>query len=97
MSRKVKIVNENITMYYGGDHAIGKWMDVTDSRYAVNDKDEQGEGYVFETSQVFPFGNNLIGLKVEDFQELKTDKELEKLIIDKCDAFIKTLSDASIK
>lgn len=50
----------------GNDHAIGKFIDITDRRYAGCPDDEQGEGYILEWSQLFGFTTNLIGATPED-------------------------------
>lgn len=84
MSRNVRKVNDNITIVYGTDHAIGQFLDITDKRYAQSGFDEQGEGYVCEHSSMFPYDNSLIQL---DFDEPIT----KEIIIKACDEFIEKL------
>lgn len=83
MSRDVIKINENISIATGTDHAIGRFIDVMDKRYANSGKDYQGEGYVMEYSTMFKFGTNLIGLTEEDIP-LSNER-----IIEACDEFAK--------
>lgn len=91
MSRNTNNVNDHININHGTDHALGAWFDVTDARYAGTEQDRQGEGYVLEHSSSFGFTTNLIGLTVEDLQN-KTTADQNKIIIEKCNAFISTLN-----
>ena len=65
MSRIVKPLTEHITIIYGKDHSIGNFVDITDSRFANSKDDEQGEGYIFEWSQLFGASTNLPNLKID--------------------------------
>jgi len=94
MSRHRKIVTPSITIWYGEDHAIGKWLDITDERFAMSGKDEQGEGYVFEWSEKFPKGTNLINYQLPKGFKLTDDGEDSQFMADiiiKCNAFISYL------
>lgn len=84
MSRHVKKINDNIIVYYGNDHAIGNFLDICDKRYADSGQDEQGEGYVFEHSTMFPSDNTKV---IIDVDEPITDD----VIIKACNKFINTL------
>jgi hypothetical protein len=91
MSRHSKKLTEHITIWYGNDHAIGKWFDVHDSRAEDIDDDGMNEGYVYEWSQIFPKGTNLIGYEKPDIFELTDDDEMT-IIIQKCDEYINKLN-----
>ena len=49
------------------------------------------EGYVYEWSQIFPKGTNLIGYEKPDIFELTDDNEMT-IIIQKCDEYINKLN-----
>ena len=66
MSRYSQRVNEHTTFHIGSDHALGRFKDITDSRYAAHPSDQQGEGFVFEYSELFGIGTNLIGASHRD-------------------------------
>lgn len=89
MSRHAKKLTEHITVWYGNDHALGKWFDIHDSR--VEDIDESSEGYVYEYSQIFPEGTNLIGYKKPDNFAISDNKQMI-VIIRKCDEYINKLN-----
>jgi len=94
MSRNKKVLTANITIWYGNDHAIGKWLDITDDRFARSGKDEQGEGYVFEWSEMFPKGTNHINYQFPKGFMLTNDGEDSQQmaeIIQKCNEFINIL------
>ena len=82
MSRKVHNINQNISVAYGNDHALGKFIDIMDRRYAVSGKDEQGEGYLVEWCEAFKFSQNQIDITVEGLTD-------EATVIELCDKFIK--------
>lgn len=83
MSRHNLPFNEHTTIHSGSDHAIGRFIDIADSRYAGHISDVQGEGYVFEWSEMFGISTNLIGATEGDLKD-------RKKLIDKT-AFIKSL------
>jgi len=85
MSRTSKVITDNIVIHFGTDHAIGRFLDITDKRYAESGLDEQGEGYVFEHSDMFPSDNTKV---IIDMDEPLT----VPVIIQACDEFIKTLN-----
>lgn len=70
--------NSSIHIHYGTDHAIGKFLDITDDRFAGIDADDQGEGYVFEWSEMFGITINLIGAEIEDIDNQGKLIELTK-------------------
>jgi len=82
MSRKVFDLNENISIAYGSDHALGQFIDIMDKRYASSDKDEQGEGYLVEWCNLFGFSQNQIDITVEGLKD-------EATVIELCDEFVK--------
>ena len=86
MSRNTKIINDDITIYFGNDHAIGLFLDVSDNRYAKSGKDEEGEGYVFEYSEMFKTSINKIKATIEEVKN-------EKVLIKKCNEFIRSLKE----
>jgi len=90
MSRNSKNITPSITIWYGEDHAIGKWFDVTDNHFAMSGKDEQGEGYVFEWSELFPKGTNHINYQMPDNFNFDNEDHVTDLIM-KCNAFINIL------
>lgn len=66
---------------YGGDHALGSFLDITDDRFAGHPNDPQGEGYVFEVSSIFGISNNLIGAeKQETYKQEYLQPLVEKFI-----------------
>jgi len=86
MSRQWERVTDDITIYFGTDHALGLWLDITDKRYAVSEQDEQGEGYVYEYSQKFGVSTNLVELTMEEI-----DFHNRATVIEKCNLFINKL------
>jgi hypothetical protein len=56
------------TIIHGDDNTLGKFVDITDERYANSGLDEQGEGYLFEWSELFGTSTNLIGLDIKDIR-----------------------------
>ena len=84
MSRNIKQLNDTINIIQGSDHAIGYFIDITDSRYTKSGKDSQGEGYIMEWCQNFGFTNNKIGADVEDLAS-------EERIIELANNFTDTL------
>lgn len=74
----------DIHIIRGSDHAVGRFVQVADGRFAGSDKDEQGEGYVMDWDSLFGFSVNLIGATVDD---LYNDTKLRKL----SDIYAKTL------
>lgn len=87
MSRFRNIISKNITVYCGDDHALGKFYDVTDQRFADSGQDQQGEGYVFQSSHLFGIDLNRINATVEQIASL--DKTI---ISELCNNFIKTIN-----
>ena len=85
MSRNSEILDENITIHAGSDHAIGHFFDITDKRFAQSGRDEQGEGYVCEFSTMFGISNNKIEITYEGLQ-------VEEVINQKCNEFIEKLN-----
>ena len=77
MSRKTLELQKDTDVHYGGDHAIGTFIDITDRRYANSGKDEQGEGYIVEWSEKFGFNTNLIGITAE---ELRNSSDTIRLV-----------------
>ncbi len=77
--------NETTEFIHGSDHALGAFLDITDSRFAKSGKDEQGEGYVFEWSSLFGITTNLIGATMEDLEH--SQERMQELV----DNFCKTL------
>ena len=84
MSRDHEPIQETTSIVRGSDHALGYFLDITDTRYANSGKDEQGEGYLVEWSAVFGFTQNQIGIKVN---ELKDHSRINELV----DKFVETL------
>jgi hypothetical protein len=82
MSRKIHNINENISVAYGADHALGQFIDIMDRRYAESGKDEQGEGYLVEWCGAFQFSQNHIDITLEGLKD-------EAKIIELCDKFVK--------
>lgn len=80
MSREIININKNISIAYGNDHAIGKFLDIRDKRYAQSNKDEQGEGYLVEWCEMFKFAPNLIGITIDEFDN-------KERIIELCNKF----------
>lgn len=70
MSRYEQPIGENITIHLGIDHAIGEFLDIADERFAGNDEDESGEGFVLEWCQMFGITTNFIGATVDDISNL---------------------------
>lgn len=64
----------------GTDHAIGIFVDITDDRFAGTKDDEQGEGYVFEYSELFGITKDLIKLAPEDIID-------RNKVVELCNAF----------
>lgn len=62
------LIENPIQFHFGSDHALGKFIDITDRRWAKSGKDEQGEGYVLEWSTLFGISTNLIGATLEDVE-----------------------------
>jgi hypothetical protein len=80
MSRHTHKISDHTSVVSGNDHAIGQFIDVTDSRYANSDLDEQGEGYLVEWSTLFGFTQNKIGITIE---QLKASPEVVVEIVNK--------------
>lgn len=76
-----KIIENPIQFHGGSDHAIGRFMDITDSRYAKSGKDEQGEGYVFEYSELFGITTNLIGATEDDLFDIDKLAQLTEIFV----------------
>lgn len=85
MARHHKKINDQLDSWYGNDHAIGQFVDITSKTYAGSKQDEQGEGYIFEYSDMFKIGTNLANLTLEEV--IKETPEFFK----KIEAFHKTL------
>lgn len=69
---------------YGTDHAIGRFLDITDRRFAGTKDDQQGEGYLLEWSDLFGISTNLIGATVEDLKDqTKLIQLVESFLISK--------------
>ncbi len=83
MSRHTTRLNDTTQVHSGGDHALGRFIDITDSRYADSGKDEQGEGYLVEWSQLFGFSQNQIGIKVEELPDRERIFELVDAFVDR--------------
>lgn len=77
MSRYINRITDTITIITGIDHALGPFVDITDTRYAANPKDEQGEGYLVEWCLKFGFTTNLIKIKQT---ELMSERRIKFLI-----------------
>lgn len=65
------ITEHPIVLYSGNDMILGKFLDITDSRFAGSEQDKQGEGYLFEWSEVFGISTNLIGLTEKSMKDEK--------------------------
>lgn len=63
------ITEHPIVFYTGLDRVLGNFLDVTDSRFAGSEFDEQGEGYLFEWNERFGISTNLIGLTEETMRD----------------------------
>lgn len=85
MSRVPCNITEHICIIMGSDYTLGRFIDVTDSRYANSGKDLQGEGYVMEWSKVFGLSTNRIDIQEKDIMN-------KQVIILKCDEFINKLN-----
>lgn len=70
MSRLVFTPNEYTSFISGSDHAIGAFLDITDTRFANSGMDRQGEGFIMEWSEMFGFSQNLIGATVSDLEDV---------------------------
>ena len=80
MSRKTKALTSTISIHFGTDHALGLFLDISDTRSAK----DGGEGYVWEHSDMFPADNSKIVIDV--------DEEItEESIIKACDEYINKL------
>lgn len=77
---------DTITVITGDDHAIGRFIQVIDTRFRDTEHDIQGEGYVMEYDNTFGFTLNLIGLTKSDLPFS------DAAIIKGCDAFIASLT-----
>jgi hypothetical protein len=86
MSRFHEELSGDVTITTGDDHALGRFMQVSDQRYARSGEDEQGEGYVLNWDQVFGFSTNLIGATREQLGD--NDKILEL-----CNEFARSLAE----
>lgn len=80
MSRRSRMIANHIEVSMGFDHALGQFIQITDSRYAGTEDDYQGEGYVFEWDESFGITTNLINLTVEEMND-------NDAIASKCNAF----------
>lgn len=74
MSRQTIKINENTTIYQGIDHALGKFIQVTDKRFEK--ESEEGEGYVLDYDDLFGFSVNLINAKTDDLSSFEKMVEL---------------------
>lgn len=82
MSRTTIKKSNNIFIYTGDDHAIGRFLDVIDLRFAGHETDEGGEGFVFEWSDMFGITTNLIGANEAELNDIdalvaKTEKFIQ--------------------
>lgn len=77
MSRNHKNLSQLAIVTRGSDHVLGRFVQVSDVRYALSGDDMQGEGYVLDWDEGFGFTTNLIGAKVED---LGDDNKLLELV-----------------
>lgn len=88
MSRQERKITKHITLVLGSDHALGQFMQVTDSRYAGTAEDHQGEGYVLDLDDMFGPQINLIGIKEDDLIEFTKQGRINNArIIELTDAF----------
>lgn len=85
MSRIWLKLTEDITVFYGEDHALGDWLDIQDSRVEAVDNDEMNEGYVYENSQMFPNSTNVID--IPHYKYLSEVLENKELVIQKCNEY----------
>ena len=87
MSRNIMRVTDEITIISGGDNALGRFLDITDSRYANSGKDEQGEGYVFEWSENLGITTNLLKINRKVFIDhyKNTPETFFEFVIEACD------------
>lgn len=65
-SRNVQPMNDNTTFITGSDNVLGAFFDITDKRFANSGEDRQGEGYIFEWSQLMGITTNHINAQPED-------------------------------
>jgi hypothetical protein len=68
MARRLVGGTTNIDIIRGSDHAVGKFIQITDRRYAGTPEDYQGEGYVLD-HDAFGFTINLIGAVESDLND----------------------------
>jgi hypothetical protein len=66
MSRIHTDLSGNVTKTIGEDHAVGRFVQLTDKRYAGTPEDIQGEGFVLDWDELFGFNVNLINAEVKD-------------------------------
>lgn len=92
--RDMQELSSTTTVFYGSDHAVGRFFEVCDSRYADHPSDEQGEGYVLQWDALFKFGmGNLIGMTEDEIKQcIYGDWDTVKaIILPKVEKFIASL------
>lgn len=68
MSRNESQISETTWVINGKDKSIGRFIDIRDERV----KDEQGEGYLVEWSDMFGFSVNLLDLSFKELTNFRT-------------------------
>lgn len=79
-----ELKEQNTIIAFGSDHALGRFIDILDRRYAGTTFDPQGEGYLVEWSDLFGFHQNKIGIKIEELSN-------EELIFEKVDKYLTSI------
>lgn len=60
MSRLSKKLNDNTTIIYGSDHAVGRFVQVVDKREI--ERNDESDGYILDWNELFGYSNNKINL-----------------------------------
>lgn len=75
---------------YGNDHALGRFLDIVDERYANHPADTQGEGYIYSWTELFGVSLNLANLTPVEARDLESRTARRKI-----NNFISSLGPAS--
>lgn len=89
MARNVNNATPNTDFVYGPDAIVGKYVQISDRRFAGHPLDGTGEGYILDWDEMLGFTTNLIGATEEEVKS--ANGSVEPKLLPKVEAFIQSL------